>query len=239
LIGGYNVYVAGAAYAITGYTCSLTTSTGGGGSACGNYEIGTTGSNPSFTGITYSVTGTNGGSFTDSASHTGTFASPWTSAAITATYGTGSQINFYLTADNSTASPTSASVSNDFNPTLYCIFAGAGGSSGTGATSSGSGTCTAGETATITGASVTTILPSVRLGATYAGETFVITLSGQNAVLLLDGGCGHSLTVNTTPTTFNTHATTLTNILGGSQTGMCIYTSPSTGTGTFTIGVTS
>jgi hypothetical protein len=79
----------------------------------------------------------------------------------------------------------------------------------------------------------------VKLGNTTAGESFTLTPSDQFIILLLTGGCGHTITVNTFTTTFTTQAVTYTNILGGSQTGMCIYTGPTSLTGTFSVVVST
>jgi hypothetical protein len=65
------------------------------------------------------------------------------------------------------------------------------------------------------------------LGNTYAGQTFTFNPTGQYIYLLLNGGCGHTLYFNGFPTTFATTAlTTYPNLLGGVQSGMCLYSSP-------------
>jgi hypothetical protein len=77
-------------------------------------------------------------------------------------------------------------------------------------------------------------LTSQGLGSTYAGQSFTFNPSGQYIYLLLAGGCGHTLYFNGFPTAFSTTSLTYINLLGGSQTGMCIYSSPTyyTATGT-------
>jgi hypothetical protein len=201
--------------------------------AAGTYELGFASTNPNVCTLTYS-NGTAASASIGDGTNTVNLTTPYTSGNLAYSYTANTTFSANATATNS----QTASASNSFG-VEYCTFVGVGGYGGTGATATGSsaGNQCASETATVTGASVATVLVSQGLGNTYAGQTFTLTPSNQYLVLLLSGGCGHSIKVNGFTAAFNTQAITYTNILGGSQTGMCIYTGTGSLTGTYQVEV--
>lgn len=208
----------GAPFSITGFTCSQ----------CGNFELGYSISSASGAASYANPTVPTSASVTDG-TNVVTLTTPFTSWTESHTYAVNT--NFTLTAIGNSQTQT-ATQSFAVYP---CKFIGVGtGGTASGATASGSGAgnqC-ASETATLSGATATLI--SAGLGNTNAGDSYTFNPSGQYIYLLLTGGCGHTLYFNGFPTTFNTTAITYTNILGGSQSGMCIYSSPTSYTATGT-----
>jgi hypothetical protein len=208
----------GAPFSITSFTCTQ----------CGNFELGYSISSASGTASYANPTVPTSASVSDG-TNTVTLTTPFTSWTESHTY---TNATFTLTAVGNSQTQTA---SQSFNATLYCTFSGlgtGGAASGAMASGSGAGNQCASETATLAGATAT--LASNGLGNTTAGQSFTFNPSGQYIYLLLTGGCGHTLYVNGFSTAFSTQALTYTNILGGSQTGMCVYSSPTfyTATGT-------
>jgi len=200
-------------------------------SAAGNFELGYSSTNPNTCTFSYSNGTPVSGTVADG-TNTTTLVTPFTSGSLAFSYATNSTFTGHAVA--SSGQSASATVSFSVND---CTFAGVGGGGGTGATASGTGACLAGETATITGAG--SAIPAVKLGNTAVNDTFSLTPAAQYIILVLTGGCSHSLTVNSFTTTFNTTPLTYTNYLGGSQTGMCLYYSPTNYTGTYSVVVKS
>lgn len=190
--------------------------------AAGTFEVGFTTANPNTCTYAYSNGTAASATLSDGSHSTVNLTTPFTSGALPYAYSSSTTFTGNATATNTqTASNTASFV------TAYATFSGVGtGGAATGATASGSGAggqC-ASETATLSGATAT--LTCAGLGNTFAGQSFSFNPSSQYVYLLLTGGCGHTLTVGGFTTVFSTQALTYTNIQTGSQTGMCIYSSP-------------
>lgn len=204
--------------------------------AAGSFEIGFASTNPNTCTFSYSNGTPASATLIDGVHSAVSLVSPYTSGSLTFAY----TLNTTFTGNSTATNSQMASATAQF-AVLNCTFAGVGtGGTATGATASGSGAgnqC-ASETATLSGATAT--LVSNGLGNTFAGQTFTFTPNSQYIYLLLTGGCGHTIAVNSFTTVFATQALTYTNILGGSQTGMCIYSSPTfygNGSTTYTVTV--
>lgn len=200
-------------------------------SAAGNFELGFVSTNPNACTLIYSNGSPASASLGDG-TNTTTLTTPFTSGSLAFAYST----NKTFTANSTSTTAQTASATNSFTVN-DCTFGGVGAGGGTGATASGSGACTAGETASITGTASS--IPAFKLGNTSVGDTFTLSPSGQYIILLLTGGCSHTISVNSFTTSFSTTALTYTNHLGGAQTGMCLYYSPTSYTGPYTVVVTA
>jgi hypothetical protein len=203
-------------------------------SQCGVWEIGYSISSASGT-ISYVNPSVPTSASVSDGTNTDTLTTPFTSWSLAHTYNTNTTFTLTALGNGQTITQTQNFVLTN------CTFSGVGiGGTATGATASGAGTgdqCVF-ETSTLSGATAT--LSSNPLGNTYTNQSFSLNPSGQYMYLLLTGGCGHTLTVNSFTTAFNTTAiSSYTNILGGTQANMCIYSSPTSYTGPYTVQVTS
>jgi hypothetical protein len=196
--------------------------------AAGNYEIGAATTNPNVCTLSYS-NGTPASASIGDGTHTTTLTTPYTSGNQAFSYTSNTGFSGSSTATNSQTATASGGAALFY----LCTFSGVGNLGATGATASGTGNCTSGETSTM--ATSGAVLTSNGL---YGGgaQTFNLNPSGQAMILFVTGGCSRTVTVNTFVTTFTTVSVpSYTNILGGSQSSMCILTSPGTYTGSYVV----
>lgn len=214
----------GSPFTISTFSCQ----SGGSVAANQNFELGYTFSSPVTCNYGYTGGTAVTASITDSNGNTGTMNGGLTVGTLTHSYTSG--VTFYGNATSS--SQTAPTVSNAIG-FLYCSFYGLStGSSPTGATSSGSGSgnqC-ASETSTLAGG--LGVLGSNGLGNSQVGETFTFSSPvGSYAALFVNepgAGCNHTSFTYNGSSPVNPVATQAvsgySNILGGTQPFMCIYT---------------
>jgi hypothetical protein len=194
----------GPAFAIASFTCST----------CGTYENGF--SVPSPTNFTAAYTSAPTSANISDGTNVDTLTTPFTSGNLAHAYA--GAATFTLTAVGATTKTAQQSISR-----APCVFGGVGAAGATATvTQTGSGQCTAGETATLsTGAA----LAALQLSASQAGQTFgPFNPSNQKIYLLLIGG-SHTFTSGGFAFPMNTPTAVAYVNINGSTVAMYLYES--------------
>lgn len=191
-------------FAINSFTCST----------CGTYETGFTVASP--TNFTAAYTSTPTSASISDGTNTDTLTTPFTSGSLAFSY-TGAA-TFTLTAVGATTKTAQQSIAR-----APCVFGGVGAAGATATvTATGSGQCTAGETATLsTGAA----LSALQLSNSQVGQTFgPFSPSNQKIYLLLIGG-SHTFTSGGFAFPMNTPTAVAYVNINGSTVAMYLYES--------------